>query len=384
MINVLFISNWYPHRYDKMAGLFVRKHAEAVSLFCNVQVLYVHADPHIKTYEFCNEKISETLTELTVYYPGKTGSMPARLFKLIHYFTAYYKGYMTVSQGFTPDIVHANILTRTGLIAYFLKITKGIPYIITEHWSRYLTNRNSYKGVLRKMLTGIIVKRASAILPVSENLKNAMLSHGLSNDNYQVVSNVVDDFFFREQLPESRARKRMLHVSCFDEAAKNVKGIIDATYELSKRRTDFELVIVGTGNDFKTIYEYTATLDFPEGMIKFLGEKTPVEVAYWMQNSDFFVLFSNYENSPVVISESLACGKPVITTNVGGISEHINLSNGLFVMTRNETELCDNMNYMLDAFEDYNIKAMKMDAKIKFSYTNVGRKLHEIYKSIVE
>jgi glycosyltransferase involved in cell wall biosynthesis len=49
-------------------------------------------------------------------------------------------------------------------------------------------------------------------------------------------------------------------------------------------------------------------------MIEFMGEKMPTEVAEYMQQSDFFVLFSNYENSPVVISESLACGKPVISS----------------------------------------------------------------------
>ena len=39
-MKVLFISAWYPNRYDEMAGLFVRKHAQAVSQFCEVEVLY--------------------------------------------------------------------------------------------------------------------------------------------------------------------------------------------------------------------------------------------------------------------------------------------------------------------------------------------------------
>jgi glycosyltransferase involved in cell wall biosynthesis len=38
-------------------------------------------------------------------------------------------------------------------------------------------------------------------------------------------------------------------------------------------------------------------------MIHFAGERTPGEVAEYMKNADFFVLFSNYENAPVVISK---------------------------------------------------------------------------------
>ena len=41
---VLFLSAWYPNRYDAMAGLFVRKHAEAVGQYADVCVLYLHLD----------------------------------------------------------------------------------------------------------------------------------------------------------------------------------------------------------------------------------------------------------------------------------------------------------------------------------------------------
>ena len=44
MIKVLFFSEWYPNRNDEMLGLFVRKHVEAISLFNDVQVLYIQAD----------------------------------------------------------------------------------------------------------------------------------------------------------------------------------------------------------------------------------------------------------------------------------------------------------------------------------------------------
>jgi glycosyltransferase involved in cell wall biosynthesis len=367
-----------------MFGLFVQKHAKAVSLYCDVKVLYVHANENTNKFE-TEEKKRGNLTEIIVYYPHKKGKIFYKAFKTINYTRAYFKGYKLIQENkFSPDIVHANILTRTGLVAYILKKCKGIPYVITEHWSRYLPVRNGFNGTFRKLITRLVVKNSEAILPVSKNLENAMKSHKLLNNKYITINNVVDDFFFEDPIPEKRTKKRILHISCFDEQAKNVKGIIRATYELSKIRQDFELILIGTGFDFKSVYDYTQLLDFKKDTVRFLGEKKPEEVAYWLQNSDFFVLFSNYENSPVVIAESLACGKPVISTNVGGISELIDESNGILIAKGNETELTEQMDKMLNTYKNYNSSKIKAESKNKFSLEGVGLQISKIYNQIIE
>jgi glycosyltransferase involved in cell wall biosynthesis len=384
IMNILFISQWYPNRYDKMAGLFVQKHAKAASLYCKIKVLYVHADENINTFEII-EETHENLTEIQVYYPNKRNSIFRKFIKPINYFRAYIKGYKQItSTGFLPDIVHVNILSRTGFMAYLFKRWKNTPYIVTEHWTRYLPIRDAYKGLIRHIITKQVVRNAAAILPVSVNLKNAMLEQKLYNRNYIVVNNVVDDFFFENAPTQSRSKKRMIHISCFDERAKNIKGIIRATHTLSKIRQDVELVIIGTGQDFDEIYAYNQTFQFPKEMVHFLGEKTPEEVAYWIQNSDFLVHFSNYENAPVVISESLAAGKPVISTNVGGISEYINDSNGILIKAGDETALTENMNFLLDHLANYNPKNMKTSAQHKFSYHSVGKEIYTIYKAALK
>lgn len=383
-MNILFISQWYPNRYDKMAGLFVQKHAKATSLHCKIMVLYVHADENINSFEI-TEEIHENLTEVRVYYPNKKNAIFRKFIKTINYVRAYKKGYKQItSNGFIPEIVHVNILSRTGFIAYLFKCWKNIPYIVSEHWSRYLPIQNAYKGMIRHFITKLVVKNAAAVLPVSESLKNAMLKQKLYNQNYIVVNNVVNDFFFEDTPTEPRTKKRMIHISCFDEHAKNIKGIIRATYNLLKIRHDVELIIIGTGLDFHEVYTYYQTFQFPPKTVSFLGEKTPEEVAYWIQNSDFLVHFSNYENAPVVISESLAAGKPIISTNVGGISEFINESNGILIKARDEAALTENMNFLLDHLADYNTKSIKSSAQQKFSYHSVGNDIYTIYKTILK
>jgi glycosyltransferase involved in cell wall biosynthesis len=380
MRKVLFISLWYPHRNDPMAGLFVQKHAEAVSLYCEVKVLFVIGDENIHSFELV-EKNRLNLSELIVYYPVSHCKTGSKISKAINYLRAYWKGYKQLSkQNFSPDIVHASILTRTGFIAWLFKLWTGTPYIISEHWSRYLSESNSFHGNIRKFVTRIVVRNAEAVLPVSLKLKDAMLAHNLKNRNYYIIYNVVDDCFFNEYPVQLRTKKRLIHVSCFDEKAKNIKGIIHAAFKLSLIRQDFELLLIGNGIDFENVRECANSLHFPEGMIRFLGEKTSEEVAMWMQNSDFFILFSNYETAGVVISESLVCGLPVLTTKVGIAPECINDKNGILISMKDENGLFNGMSILLDHSEDFDSTEIKNESKNKFSYSTIGAGLSKIYE----
>ena len=381
-MKVLFISAWYPNRYDAMAGLFVRKHAEAVQLYDDVQVLYVHPNTDSKTFELVEQK-SGDLQELIVYYPVRPQSFLYKFLKVVNYLRAYWKGYNVLkNNNFTPDIVHVNILTRTGFMAYLYKKWKGTPYVVTEHWTRYLPQNFAYTGYFRKKLSEEVIRNASAVFPVSIDLMKAMKKQGLNHSCYEIINNVVEEVFFQTTGASARHKKRLLHISCFSEPAKNIKGLLRATWELSKQRADFELVLVGTGADFAAIYDYAQSLHFPANLITFTGEQTPVEVAEWFRQSDVFVLFSNYENAPVVISESLVSGKPVISTNVGGISEQINATNGLLIDARNEQQLTEKMNYMLDHFQEYDTEHIRNEAYAKFCYAQVGKHIHSIYRKI--
>lgn len=384
-MKVLFISAWYPNRDDNMSGLFVRKHAEAVQLYADVKVLYVHPDKNIGNFEIVDQMHND-LNEVIVYYPISPGSIFHKSTKSINYIRAYKKGLKYLKEkGFSHDITHANILTRTGVMAYFLKLFRKTPYIITEHWSRYLPIRNEYHGRIRKYLTKKVVKNAFAVLPVSESLMNAMLSHNLYNPNYKVVYNVVEDIFFNIYPNNSSPqKKRILHISCFDENAKNLTGILRSIVELSKIRTDFELLLIGSGINFKETVEYCRSLHIPEHLISFEGEKSPFEVAGYLKNSNFLILFSNYETAGVVIAESLACGIPVVSTKVGIAPECIHSENGILIEPGDEKELCSKINYMLDHSQEYNSTKIKEESKQKFSYNEIGKQIYHIYSLTIK
>lgn len=381
MIKVLFLTAWYPNRYDAMFGLFVRKHAEAVSRFVEVNVLYVHADKEIKKTEVVKGKMGR-VAETIVYYPEKKGGFLRKMLKGIRYFEAIYVGLKSIQkESGMPDLVHVNVLSRTAIPAWLMKKMHRIPYVITEHWTRYLPMTDAFHGFFRKKLTQLMIKEASALMPVSMQLKNAMIhTHQLHHANYQIVNNVVDDFFYddNQRLERSTSKKRILHVSCFWEIAKNVKGLLRATKQLSLKRQDFEMIIVGSGIDFVETLAYARSLHFPDGVVQFVGEKPPQEVASWFSNSDFFVLFSNYETAGIVISESLANGKPIVSSNVGIAKDYINEDSGIVIDVGNEEAFTNAMDLMLDNYQKYPSDKIKEIGKA-FSYEEVGKKIFSIY-----
>jgi glycosyltransferase involved in cell wall biosynthesis len=381
-LHTLFLSAWYPNRYDAMSGLFVRKHADAVSLFCNVTVLYVHADEKINKTEVHVNKF-KSVNEIYIYFPkGKEFLKP--FMYPIQFVSAYMIGIRQVRKSYgLPDIVHVNILTRTAIPALIILLTKKIPFVVTEHWTRYLPSRNSFNGIIRKLLTKLAVKRASAIMPVSEDLMNAMIGHGLINKNYKVINNVVEDFFYSTPYKDdsyNNHKKQILHISCFDDEQKNISGILRVIKLLSEERNDFTLTIAGTGKDEKKIKTLASTLHLTGDQLIFTGELPPPEIARLVKQADFLLLFSNNENAPVVISESLASGKPVVSTNVGGIPEMINSTNGILVNPGDEEALKKALHHMLNHYKDYNANRISADAFGRYSYQHVGEMLFKIYE----
>ena len=350
-MKVLYLSAWYPTERDAMAGLFVQKHAEAVAeQGCDVRVLY-------------SEKIG------------------------LGWLWDIYKGWQKLRKEWgVPDVVQMNVLDKNGLLALWLKWRYHIPYILVEHWSGYLPINFSFRGGWHGWIMRKIAERASCILPVSQMLEEAMKQCGIKNENWMRIHNVVDDFFYHPISPITITPKgskfRFLHVSCFDEKAKNVQGMLRAIRRLADKRQDFECIIVGTGVDHAQAMAYTRELMFPHGMLTFTGEQTPHEVAQWMQQSDCFVLFSNYENAPVVLSECLATGLPVISSRAGGIPEMITQQDGILVNTQNERQLTNAMLWMMDYISNYPPQQIR-ERGCKYSHAVVGKQLVDLYQKVM-
>jgi glycosyltransferase involved in cell wall biosynthesis len=195
------------------------------------------------------------------------------------------------------------------------------------------------------------------------------------------LNNTVDTKIF---FPENRSSKnnqikKLIHVSCFDDEPKNITGLVDCIKELSTQRDDFTVDMVGTGLHFDKIVQQTKDLGLYGSKIFFTGQLEGLELADKMRSAHILMLFSNYENMPVVINESFCCGVPVISTNVGGIEEFIHAKNGKLVPKGDKKLFVKELNYMMDHLNEYSQTTISEEAKNMFSISAVADKLDEIY-----
>ncbi len=110
---------------------------------------------------------------------------------------------------------------------------------------------------------------------------------------------------------------------------KNYKLLVQVFKKLEENNVNAVLIIIGVDNstDKATL---NALLGLNAGNVFFIGSKS--NICDYMLNSDFYCLSSKYEGLPITIIEALSYGLPVLSTNVGGISELVtDQQNGLLI-----------------------------------------------------
>lgn len=393
--HIVFLARWYPHRYDPMFGLFVQRHAEAAALFNDITVIYcqqtcrdVSITPEkneqyvIDTSNHKKFEIVRTLENnvdtIRVYYKKPKN----KILSLIRFYRA---NMMALKIGRDNgrdksrpyDLIHVHILTRLGVIAWIQKLLHKTPYIITEHWSRYLPG-NDFNGFLRKFFTKIIVRNAKLVTTVTENLANAMKAHGLKNDNYVTLPNVVNlDMFHISE--KSNNPCKIIHISCFEDKSKNISGLLESLKIVDEKGIDFQCTLIGEGMDFEMMKQKAESLQLIN-KVSFTGLLEGQALADELASGDFLVLSSNYENMPVVILEALASGLPVVSTNVGGIKEMIDDTKGILVEPRNQETLAEAIIKMIETYKNYDANYLRNSVIEKYGYESVGRFLDKMYK----
>ena len=380
---ILFLPAWYPNRKDSMYGLFVRNHALTVLPYAKVFVLTViPCDKSKKNYEVEIETQTD-FVELKVYYKKSSFPIIGKFINLFRFLMSYIAGWKVINNGYgKPDLVHVHILTRSGIPALYLKWFKNIPYVVTEHWSRYFKINNSYKGFLRKAMTKIIVKNASAMSTVSKVLKEAMNEHGLHHSNWEIIPNSIDTKLFQgDDVKIDDEIIRMFHISCFEESSKNMSGILRAFSQALLVKDNLQLVMIGDGVDLKNTKELAKDLNIQDKVI-FKGVLEKKNLIEEMNKCQFSVLFSHYETFAIVIAESLASEKPVIATKVGAIPEILPEEFGILVEDNDEEALKNAILKMADNYKSFDGDAMREYCVESFDKEEVGRQLFRFYKSV--
>ncbi len=365
-LHILFLCSWYPSRVLPNNGDFIQRHAEAVSLLHDISILHIISDVSLKkNIEIVTQKTNKIQTHIAYIKPIKNP-----IIKIYWFLKAFF---ILINKIEKFDIVHLNKLYPFGILALFLKWFYKKSFIISEHWTGYHQPQAKNISKIEIFLSKRITKNASFICPVSKDLQKSM-THLNFYGNYTIVPNVVDTNLF---LPSKNENQKftILHISNMLDSHKNVSGIIKTFSKLKNQIPNSELILIG--EDSKKHKPLADSLQISNS-IQFIDHIPHYKVIEYLQKATVFVLFSNYENLPCVILESFSCGTPVISTNVGGVSEFFPKNFGYLITPNNENEFLEKL---LTLYKNpIQSKAqMHTYAKINFSYDKIGNTFSNLY-----
>ena len=397
-LKILHVASWYPSEVHLSLGNFVERHIEAVAKVCDVEVW---APIPVKgSMSNILKMRKKNGTEIRAMH-GQTWTVR----RLYHEATrpqlvgvARSMASVASNMDWTPDVVHVHVSHPAGSSAVAWAHKWKVPVVLTEHWTAY----HDFKSVpwWRRRVIRDVLKRADVVCPVSVDLGEVMDATVPGMGPVHVVPNVVDTSRFKpaeeETLAgvpvgatrrrlEGHAVERVLHVSSMNDDQKNITGLLEALSPLFK--VDPALKATFVGGELARLDGHRSWVKAQglEGRIVFTGPLNTEEVVKHMQRHDVLVLNSRKENFPCVIPEAWACGLPVMSTDVGGIKEHLSpgLSERGFLLPKDATAT-DWMNawnqvsqasWSTDKLRDY--------AKKHFSPEAVGASYNKVYQTVL-
>jgi teichuronic acid biosynthesis glycosyltransferase TuaC len=223
--------------------------------------------------------------------------------------------------GSSRPVLDAHFAYPEGVACHRVARKKGLPFFITlrgveQDWFLQPRVRDQIVRALNE---------ASGVIAVSESLRTAAATAGVNPDRIHVIPNGCDTTIFhpgskqaaRGSLGLKSDKKLIVCVANI----KRVKGhdiLISALARL-KRSTDFELVCIGDVDQFDFAHQVQRLIQryaLVEN-VRFTGSLAAKEIAEYLRAADVFVLASRREGCCNAILEAMACGTPVVATEVG-------------------------------------------------------------------
>ena len=287
------------------------------------------------------------------------------------------------------DIVHG--------LSWLVPATKKAKKVVTIHDLTSLTHPDYHPTWRAKLYPRYIdysVNNSDAIFTVSESTKADILKFFKINpDKITVSYNGVDSQIFyplNDENAVEAARKKLgitkkyIYYLGTIEPRKNVDKLVDAFLNAQKMASEpLQLVLSGmigwkVDGLMKKITSYAASKD-----IIYTGYIDIKDAVALYNGADAFVYPSQYEGFGIPVAEAMACGCPVITSNVSSLPE-VAGNAGILVNPNDIDELTDSI---FKVVEDVDLrKQMKIDSikqSRKFTWENTAKTAYHVYEKIL-
>jgi glycosyltransferase involved in cell wall biosynthesis len=237
----------------------------------------------------------------------------------------------------------------------------------------------------RQLATRFVISRADAVVALSKSEADfQQRNYQLVGALHTVIPNGIDATSYAYARNNAAGKGRpwqLLYVGQLT-ALKNVDVLLRALPQV-KQPVELELVYHNSALEIP-LRKLAVELGLNE-RVRFLGPKTPRELAAIYQRADVFVLPSAGEALPSVVTEAMLCGTPVVATDVGGVREQLH-GYGLCVPPGRPDELAAAITCVLDHYDQFAAQSETASAyaKQQFSIEGMVDRHLELYADLLE
>jgi glycosyltransferase involved in cell wall biosynthesis len=235
------------------------------------------------------------------------------------------------------DLIDAHYFYPDGVAAAMLGRRLGVPVVITARGTD--VNLIAQYRIPRRMIRWA-AGQADAVIAVSQALKEKLAALGVERERIHVLRNGVDlELFHPENRDALRADLTLRGPTLLSVG--NLLGFKGhgVAIEALSLLPHYELVIAGDGPD-RAAFEALARQCGVSGRVRFVGSLSQQDLRRYYCAADALVLASSREGWPNVLLEAMACGTPVIATDVGGVPEIVtSMDAGIVVKERSAPAL---------------------------------------------
>jgi teichuronic acid biosynthesis glycosyltransferase TuaC len=332
LLRILTFTSLFPNSVDPTHAVFVYQRCAHLARRTGNEVLVISPVPWfprwLKTERWRAASVlpaQEKIGELTVYHP-RYFLVPkvSMLWHAVSMFLGSFQLALRLHRKAKIDCVDAHFVYPDGLAAVLLGKYLNVSVIVSARG----TDINLFPSfrLIRPMIRWTL-KRADGIIAVSAALKRNMVELGTPEEKILVIANGVDATRFHPVPPLTARSKLNLPANgkFFVSVGSLIpsKGhdlLVRAFSNVVQGRSDLRLYIVGDGPLRGALEGLVKDLELTES-VHILRKRPNEELQLWYCAANASCLASSREGWPNVVTESLACGTPVVATAVGGIPE---------------------------------------------------------------
>lgn len=279
------------------------------------------------------------------------------------------------------DLIHAHWIIPSGLLCSIAKIILRKKLIISVHGSDISLIKHPFFKFIGKQ----ILRMADTCTVNSAATKNSVLSVVKLSKEPIIIPMGVDLNIFQPfknvEVNNNYVKKPCIMTVGRLDKKKGINYLIDAMPKVIHKFPDVKLVIVGEGPEKDNLINQIKMLSL-EGNIYMAGAVQNKELPKYYNRADLFVLPSLEEGLGVVLLEAMACGTPVIGSDVGGIPDVIiDGKNGFLFKPRDSGDITEKILDCLSnetLLRNFSISGLSIVAE-KFCWTAIAEKFSDEY-----